>query len=54
MKKVHYSVSYNAAKRMFSVHRNEKKIRVFPTEQAAWEYVMDKQEADRVGTRNHA
>jgi ArsR family metal-binding transcriptional regulator len=54
VREIHYSVSYNAQKRLFSVYRNERKIRVFPTEKVAWEYVMDKQEAARAGTRNHA
>jgi transposase-like protein len=56
MGEVHYSVSYNAGKRMFSVLKNERKTRVFPTEKAAWEYVIaKKEEANRgLGKRTGA
>jgi hypothetical protein len=45
MREAHYSVSYNAKKRMFAVYKNDRKIRVFRTEKAAWNYVMERQGA---------
>jgi hypothetical protein len=52
MKEIRYSVSYNAGKRMFSVLKNERKARMFPTEKAAWEYVLEKQEEVNRGLGN--
>jgi hypothetical protein len=45
MREVHYSVSYNAQKRRFAVYKNDRKIREFHTEKAAWNYVMERQGA---------